>query len=324
MTGTSGLGVSSVYGYIFSRLRQALITLWLITVLTFVVAKMAPGSPFGLDDPDQAARVPQEMRDRYRELYGLDRPVVVQYLSWLGRLLQGDLGVSYTYRNETVQEVIRRSWPATAEIGLVALLLALGLGVPLGVAAATRRHSALDHLSRAVAVTGAAIPVYVLATLAVLLFSVKLQVLPLTGWGSPARILLPACVLALGPLALAIRYSRTATLEVLGADFVRTARAKGLRSHQVIGGHVLKNALLPILTLAGPMAAALLTGSFFVETIFNVPGLGSTFVYAAADRDYPMIMAGALLSGGLIILLNLAVDLAYCLLDPRIRLAGDS
>jgi ABC-type dipeptide/oligopeptide/nickel transport system permease component len=306
--------------YIFGRLRQALLTLWLITVLTFAIAKLAPGSPFGLEDSDQAARVPQEMRDRYRQLYGLDRPVVVQYLSWLGRVARGDLGVSYSYRNETVQDVLRRSWSSTAELGLVALLIALGLGVPLGVGAATRRHGPLDHLSRAVAVFGAAIPVYVLATLCVLLFSVKLHLLPLTGWGSPARLLLPACVLAFAPLALVIRYTRTATLDVLGTDFVRTARAKGLRSRQVIGGHVLKNALLPVLTLAGPMAAALLTGSFFVETIFNVPGLGATFVYAAADRDYPMIMASALLSGSLIILLNLAVDLAYGLLDPRIRL----
>lgn len=310
--------------YLFRRLGQALLTLVLITLLTFAVAKLAPGSPFGLDDPDLAARVPQEMRDRYRQLYGLDQPAAIQYLSWLGRLVQGDLGVSYTYRNETVQAVLRRTWPATAQLGLVALLLALGLGVPLGVAAATRRRSGVDHFSRLVSLLGAATPVYVLATLCVLLFSVKLHFLPLTGWGAPARLLLPACVLALAPLAVVIRYTRTATLEVLGADFVRTARAKGLRSHSVIGGHVLKNALLPVLTLAGPMAAALLAGSFFVETIFNIPGVGAAFVYAAADRDYPLIMAGAVLSGALIIGLNLAVDLAYGLLDPRIRLADQN
>lgn len=308
--------------YIFSRLRQSLLTLLLITLLTFVVAKMTPGGPFGLDDPDQAGRVPQEMVDRYRRLYGLDQPLPVQYLSWLGRLLQGDLGVSYTYRNETVLAVLRRAWPVSARLGLTALLLAVGVGVPLGVASATHRGRPLDHLGRGLALFGAATPVYVLATLAVLLFTVHWRIAPLTGVAGPARTLLPAAVLALGPLAVLLRYARAATLETLGADFVRTAHAKGLRPRQVIGGHVLKSSLLPVLTLAGPLAAALLAGSFFVETIFNLPGLGATFVFAAANRDYPLIMAGAVLSGSLIIGLNLAVDLAYGLLDPRIRLAA--
>lgn len=306
--------------YLFSRLSQALLTLLLITLLTFVVAQLTPGSPFGLDDPDQAARVPQEMRDRYRQLYGLDRPLPAQYLSWLGNLLRGDLGMSYTYRNESVQDVLARAWPVSARLGLTALSLALALGVPLGVLAATQRGRPLDHVSRGLALFGAATPVYVLATLAVLLFTVHWGLVPLTGEVGPARILLPAAVLALGPLAVLLRYTRAATLDVLSADFVRTAHAKGLRSRQVIGGHVLRNALLPVLTLAGPLAAALLGGSFFVETIFNLPGLGAAFVSAAANRDYPLIMAGALLSGSLIILLNLAVDLGYTVLDPRIRL----
>jgi ABC-type dipeptide/oligopeptide/nickel transport system permease component len=306
--------------YILSRLSQSLLTLLLITLLTFVVAQLAPGSPFGLDDPDQAARAPQEMREHYYRLYGLDRPLPAQYLSWLGNLLRGDLGMSYTYRNQSVQAVLARAWPVSARLGLAALSLALALGVPLGVLAATRRGRPLDHLSRGLALFGAATPVYVLATLAVLLFTVHWRVAPLTGAAGPARILLPALVLALGPLAVLLRYTRAATLEVLNADFVRTAHAKGLRSRQVIAGHVLRNALLPVLTLAGPLAAALLGGSFFVETIFNLPGLGAAFVSAAANRDYPLLMAGALLSGSLIILLNLAVDLGYGLLDPRIRL----
>jgi len=223
--------------------------------------------------------------------------------------------------NERVQQVLGRTWPATAQVGLGAVLLALGLGVPLGVSAATGRGREIDHLGRAVSVAGAAPPVYVLGTLCVVIFSARLKLVPLIGWGAPARAILPICVLALGPLATVIRFTRAATLETLGADYVRTAHAKGLKSRQVIGRHVLKNALLPVLTLSGPLAAHLLTGSFFVETIFNVPGMAAAFVYAAADRDYPLIMAGAVLSGGLIILLNLAVDLAYGLLDPRIRLA---
>lgn len=306
--------------FILTRLGQSVLTLLLITLLTFAVAQWAPGSPFGLDDPDQAARVPQEMREHYYRLYGLDRPLPVQYLSWLGNLLRGDLGMSYSYRNESVQAVLARAWPVTARLGLTALTMALALGVPLGVLAATRRGRPLDHLSRGLALFGAATPVYVLATLGVLLFSALWGIVPLTGQVGLARVLLPAVVLALGPLAILLRYTRTATLDVLGADFVRTAHAKGLRSQQVIGGHVLRNALLPVLTLAGPLTAALLGGSFFVETIFNLSGLGATFVFAAANRDYPLIMAGALLSGTLIILLNLAVDLGYTVLDPRIRL----
>ncbi len=306
--------------YISRRVLQSLLTLWVISLVTFGIARATPGGPFGLDDPDQAARVPQEMRDHYRRLYGLDQPVPTQYLHWLGGIVRGDFGVSYTYRNERVRQVIARTWPATMQLGLAAMSLALGLGIPLGLAAATHRRSAADHLVRAIAALGAATPVYVVATLCVVLFSVKLQFLPLTGWGSLSRVILPACVLSLGPLATVIRFTRAGTLEVLQADFVRTARAKGLHPYQVLGRHVLKNALLPVLTLAGPLIAHLLTGSFFVETIFNVPGLGATFVHAAADRDYPLIMAGALLSGSLIIGLNLLVDLAYGMMDPRIRL----
>jgi ABC-type dipeptide/oligopeptide/nickel transport system permease component len=308
--------------YILRRLLQSLLTLWLITLVTFVVARMAPGGPFGLDDPDQAARIPQEMRDQYRRLYGLDRPLTVQYINWLARAAQGDLGVSYSYRNERVLDVIRRTWPVSAQLGLGAFVLAVGLGIPLGVAAALRRGSGVDALSRTVAVAAAATPVYVLATLCIVLFSVRLKVFPLIGGNAPGRLLLPMCVLAFGPLALVARFARSGVLEVLHEDYIRTARAKGLRSHQVIGQHLLKNALLPVLTLCGPLVATLLTGSFFVESLFNIPGLGAAFVYAAADRDYPLIMAGALLAGGLIILLNLGVDLAYGWLDPRIRLAA--
>lgn len=306
--------------YIVRRLLQSLFTLWIITVVTFAIARATPGGPFGLDDPDQAARVPQEMRDHYRRLYGLDQPVTTQYLRWLGGIVRGDFGVSYTYRNERVQAVLGRTWPVTAQLGLGALALALGMGIPLGVAAATRRRGALDHLSRGVAVLGAATPIYVVATLCVVLFAAQLRILPLTGWGTPGRALLPICVLALGPLAAVIRFTRAGMLEVLSADFIRTARAKGLWPRRIVMRHALQNALLPVLTLAGPLAAHLLAGSFFVETIFNIPGAGATFVYAAGDRDYPLIMAGALLSGGLIVGLNLLVDVAYGVLDPRIRL----
>ncbi len=306
---------------LLARLGQALLTLLLLSLLTFVVAHATPGGPFGLDDPDQAVRVPLEMRQHYRQLYGLDQPLATQYLRWLGRVLQGDFGVSYTYRNQTVQQVLARTLPVSAPLGLAAALLALGVGAPLGLLAAARRGTWLDQLARLLAVSGAAVPAFVLSLLAVLIFSVGLRWLPLTGWGGPGRVILPIGILALGPLGVIIRFTRAEGLETLTSDFVRTAYAKGLHERQVLSRHVLRNALLPALTLAGPLLAHLLTGSFFVETIFNIPGVGAAFVYAAADRDYPLIMAGALLSGSLVILLNLLVDVAYGLLDPRLRLA---
>ena len=185
--------------YIFRRLLQSLLTLWIISVVTFVIAKATPGGPFGLDDPDQASRMPQEMRDHYRRLYGLDKPVGGQYLNWLARVVQGDFGVSYTYRNERVQQVLGRTWPATAQLGLGATLLALGLGVPLGVAGAARRRGGLDTLGWGLPWLGAATPVYVLATMCIVVFSAQLRLVPLTGWGTPGRAFLPICVLALGP-----------------------------------------------------------------------------------------------------------------------------
>lgn len=308
--------------YVLRRLVEALVTLFLISLLTFIVAKLTPGGPFGLEDTDQSARIPQEMRDHYRRLYGLDLPIALQYAHWLASLAQGDLGMSYTYRNESVRHVLGRSWQPTFQVGITATCLSLGLGVPLGLLAAIRRGRSVDHLSRALTVLGAATPVYVLATLSVIVFAVNLKVLPLTGWGQPVRIALPGCVLAMAPLSAVIRLTRASALEVLHSDYLRTARAKGLTERQVLVRHLLKNVLLPVLTFTGPMVASLLAGSFFVETIFNVPGLGATFVYAAGDRDYPLVMAAAVVSGSLIVLLNLAVDLAYSFVDPRILTAG--
>jgi ABC-type dipeptide/oligopeptide/nickel transport system permease component len=298
---------------------QALLTLWFITLLTFVLAHAAPGGPFGLDDPDLAERAPPEMRERYRHLYGLDRPLLRQYADWLAAVARGDLGVSYTYPTESVGGVLARTWPLTAALGLRAGAIALLLGLPLGILAAVRQGGFADHATRGLAVIGAATPVYVLAAVLIILFGSKLHWAPLTRGEGPVIDLLASVVLAVGPFATIARFTRVATLDALAAEFIVTARGKGLHPRQILGRHVLRNALLPVLTLAGPILAHLLTGSFFVETIFNVPGAGATLVFAAGARDYPLIMAGALLSGGLIVTLNWGVDLAYGMLDPRIR-----
>ncbi len=305
--------------YIIRRLIQSVFILFAISVITFGIAKATPGGPFGFDDPDIGARIPEAMRKRYREVYGLDQPVPVQYLNWLRAALQGDLGVSYGSRNQNVSDILGRTWPISAQLGLIATSLALLFGVTLGIIAAVNHNTLTDYLTMFISVVGTTIPTFVLAIIAIVVFSVELRWFPVSGWGTPERMVLPVFVLMLGPMAGVARYTRTSMLEVINLDFVRTAYAKGLTRRRVIIKHVIRNALIPVVTITGPILAGLLTGSFFVETMFSVPGMGGAFINAAANRDYPMIMANTMIYAALIVFLNLAVDVAYGIIDPRIR-----
>lgn len=305
--------------YVIRRLIQSVFILFAISVITFGIAKATPGGPFGFDDPDIGARIPEAMRKRYREVYGLDQPVPVQYLNWLRAALQGDLGVSYGSRNQNVSDILARTWPISAQLGLIATALALLFGVTLGIIAAVNHNTLTDYLTMFISVVGTTIPTFVLAIIAIVIFSVELRWFPVSGWGTPERMILPVFVLMLGPMAGVARYTRTSMLEVINLDFVRTAYAKGLTRRRVIMRHVIRNALIPVVTITGPILAGLLTGSFFVETMFSVPGMGSAFINAAGSRDYPMIMASTMIYAALIVFLNLAVDVAYGIIDPRIR-----
>ncbi len=305
--------------YIIRRFIQSVFILFAISVITFGIAKATPGGPFGFDDPDIGARIPEAMRKRYREVYGLDQPVPVQYLNWLRAALQGDLGVSYGSRNQNVSDILGRTWPISAQLGLIATSLALLFGVTLGIIAAVNHNTLTDYLTMFISVVGTTIPTFVLAIIAIVIFSVELRWFPVSGWGTPERMVLPVFVLMLGPMAGVARYTRTSMLEVINLDFVRTAYAKGLTRRRVIIKHVIRNALIPVVTITGPILAGLLTGSFFVETMFSVPGMGGAFINAAANRDYPMIMANTMIYAALIVFLNLAVDVAYGIIDPRIR-----
>ena len=305
--------------YIIRRFIQSVFILFAISVITFGIAKATPGGPFGFDDPDIGARIPEAMRKRYREVYGLDQPVPVQYLNWLRAALQGDLGVSYGSRNQNVSDILGRTWPISAQLGLIATSLALLFGVTLGIIAAVNHNTLTDYLTMFISVVGTTIPTFVLAIIAIVIFSVELRWFPVSGWGTPERMILPVFVLMLGPMAGVARYTRTSMLEVINLDFVRTAYAKGLTRRRVIIKHVIRNALIPVVTITGPILAGLLTGSFFVETMFSVPGMGSAFINAAANRDYPMIMANTMIYAALIVFLNLAVDVTYGIIDPRIR-----
>jgi ABC-type dipeptide/oligopeptide/nickel transport system permease component len=308
-----------MWQYIVRRVIQSIFTLWVLSVITFGIAKLTPGSPLGLSDPDAALKMTQEMRDSLIKAYDLDKPVWWQYGKWLSGALQGDLGMSLSLRNEHVQDILARDWPVSAQLGLTATLLAIGLGIPIGVVAAVKRNTVVDYISMFIAVVGTAVPNFVLAIVMILVFSVTLHWLPVTGWGTLDRAIMPVFVLMLGPLAGVARYTRSSVLEVVKQDYVRTAHAKGLSQRSIIFKHVLRNALIPVITICGPMLAGLLTGSFFVETMFTVPGIGNAFVSSINTRDYPMIMAQTMLFGGLIVFLNLAVDLLYGVADPRIR-----
>ena len=291
----------------------------MISVITFAVALATPGSPFGMTDPELSARMSPVMKQHLKELYGLDKPPVVQYFNWLRAALSGDLGVSFQYRNETIQEIIARTAPVSAQLGLMAAAIALLLGTVVGVIAALKKDSWFDVGTMGFTVFSYTMPSFVLGVFLLVIFVVKLKWFPITGWGTPAHFVLPVFALCLGPLAGTIRFTRASVLEVLNLDFVRTAHSKGLKPSLVMSRHVLKNALIPIVTVAGPMVAGLISGSFFVESMFNVPGIGQAFVGAAGARDYPMIMANAVIFGSLIVLMNLFVDVTYAWIDPRIR-----
>ncbi len=308
-----------MWQYIARRIIQALITLLVLSVLTFAISKLTPGNPLGLDDPENAAKITPEMRKQLLEQYDLDKPVPVQYVLWFTKFIRGDFGLSLVYRNEHVQNILARAWPVSAELGLSAAILAISLGTVLGVIAAVYRNTIIDYFSMLVAVAGVAIPNFVLAIGLILLFSLTLHWLPVTGWGTLDRALMPIFVLMLGPLAMTARFTRSSMLEVIKQDYVRTARAKGLPERTVITRHVLRNALIPVITVAGPTIAGMVTGSVFVEGIFTIPGVANAFVNAIGGRDYPMIMAQTIIFGGLIIFANLAVDVLYGVIDPRIR-----
>lgn len=309
--------------YALNRLFWIVPTILAMSVIIFVVSRNTPGSPL---DPAAEGRnsLSDEQMANIRAKYGLDKPLWVQYRTYLWNALHLDFGSSYIYKTRTVREIIGETFPTSLQLGALAMVLALTLGLTLGVLAAVSQNGPADYFSVAVAVIGTSIPNFVAAIFLVLLFSLKLGWLPTIGWelSQPKSLVLPTVVLALGPLAILARYTRSSMIDVIRSDYVRTARAKGLSERRTILGHVLKNALIPVITLIGPLFAAVGTGSFVIEQIFAIPGMGKFFVTSMAGRDYPMIMAVILLYGVFLAFMNLLVDLIYGVLDPRIRLGG--
>jgi oligopeptide transport system permease protein len=302
--------------YVLRRLLSAIPTLFVIVTISFFLIRLAPGGPFDLERPLEA-----KVMENLQKIYQLDKPLWEQYLVYLKNVLRGELGPSFFFRDFTVGELFRRGLPISIQLGSAALALALVAGVLLGVAAAIRQNRVTDYAVMTVATIGITVPNFVVAPLLTLVFAVALGWLPAGGWGDGgmAHKVLPIVTLALPQVAVIARLTRAAMIETLRAHHIRTARAMGLPGHVVVGVHALRGAILPVVSYLGPAAAALLTGSVIVETIFGIPGIGRYFVQSALNRDYTLVMGTVIVIAVFIILFNLIVDLLYALLDPRVR-----
>ena len=301
--------------YAAKRIVLAAVTVFLVAFLTFFLMNMAPGHPFIGDKP-----VTEQALAALNAKYGLDQPLSVQFQRYLQNLLRGDFGDSLKQRGRTVSSIIFSKFPVSARLGGVSILVALTLGIPLGCLAAMKRGKWLDNLIRVFATFGIAVPSFVLCTLSMYFFGVRLGWFPTMGLTSPLHYVLPVFSLAFYPTAYIARLTRSSMLDVLGQDYIRTARAKGLPYWVNLFKHALRNAVLPVITYLGPMMAYTLTGSFVVEKIFTIPGLGKEFISAITNRDYTMIMGTTIFLAALMVVLNLLVDLAYKFIDPRIQL----
>jgi oligopeptide transport system permease protein len=287
--------------------------LLVIVTVSFFVMRIAPGGPFDLE-----RTLPEAVRANVEARYHLDEPLARQYLRYLGDVLRGDLGPSFRYPDRTVTELIGLGMPVSLTLGACALLFALLLGGTAGILAALRHNRLVDYLTMSLALGGVSIPNFVLGPLLILVFALWLGWLPVAGWGSWRHLVLPAVTLGVLYTAYIARLSRAGMLEVLFQDFVRTARAKGLRESVVVLRHALPSAVLPVVSYLGPATAGALTGSVVVETIFAIPGIGRYFVQSALNRDYTMVLGTVIVFSGLLVVLNLIVDLLYAWLDPRV------
>jgi ABC-type dipeptide/oligopeptide/nickel transport system permease component len=306
--------------YLIRRLLWLIPTLLAMALVTFLVMHATPGSPLEPEGGNNPLS-PEEQQNLAAK-YGLDRPLWEQFGRFLLNALRGDFGNSYVYKTRSVGEILWDAFPVSLKLGTLALILATTLGVALGIMAAIHQNSVWDYLGVTTAMVAVSVPNFVMAVFLILLFSFLIPLFPTGGWGGPRDWVLPTITLALAPMAIIARYTRASMLEVIRSDYIRTARAKGLAESAVVVKHVLKNAFIPVLTLLGPLFAAVGTGSFFVESIFRVPGLGRFFVISMTGRDYPMIMAVVLCYGVFLAVMNLVVDLLYGLLDPRIRVGA--
>ncbi|WP_153126882.1 ABC transporter permease [Peribacillus tepidiphilus] len=302
--------------YLFKRIFSMFVTLWLIVTLTFFLMHLIPGSPF-----NEERATSEAVQKNLEAYYGLDQPLLVQYGMYVKSLLTLDLGPSIKKSSQTVNEMLGRGFPISFELGMVTLTVAVISGILLGVVAALRHNGLIDYLAMTFAVLGISVPSFVMATLLIQQLAVNWPLFPVATWASPKHMVLPTLALATGPMAIIARLTRTSMLEVLTQDYIRTAKAKGLSPFKIVFKHALRNALLPVITVLGTLAAGILTGTFVIEKIFAIPGMGKYFVESINQRDYPVIMGTTVFYGAVLIVMLFLVDIAYGILDPRIKLS---
>ncbi|RME59194.1 MAG: ABC transporter permease [Caldilineae bacterium] len=315
--------------YILGRLASLVFVLLVVSMITFWLMHSVPGGPF--DEGKQ--RLPPAAKENLLRKYGLDQPIWKQYLKYMGNVIRFDFGIPYQQPTTTVAALIAKTWTITFQVGIMTITIAFGLGIILGIYAAYNQNSWIDNAVTFVAMLGITVPNFVVAIWMILILGVRLKWLPLGGWNEPDQWLIPGVfnktwimpviAYALAPLSLVARYTRASVVEVIRADFVRTAKAKGLRDRAIMTRHVLRNALIPMVTALGPEIPNLITGSIFIESVFRIPGLGKFFVTSTFNRDYPMIMALVLLIASLWGLTYLLTDLVYTWIDPRVRLGAE-
>jgi oligopeptide transport system permease protein len=301
--------------YFFKRLLHGVPVLFVVATLTFIIMRLVPGGPF-----DQEKKLPPEILVNIEAKYHLDQSVGVQYLFYLKQLIHGDMGPSYKYIGRDVTDIILDTFPVSITLGLLAMIIVIGVGVPAGVWSAYRQNSIVDKVVIFFATLGISVPSFVLGTVLVWVMSHKLQWLPPALWEGPRYMILPAIALGAPFTGYIARLIRSSVLEVLASDYIRTARAKGLTEPIILLKHTLKNSIFPIVSVLGPLTAGLVTGSFVIEFIFSIPGMGSFFITAVTNRDYPLIMGVTLVYAVLIVVANILVDMIYMWLDPRVRL----
>ncbi len=297
------------------RIGWGLTVLWAVATLTFLLLRVVPGGPF-----DTEKQLPPEILANIEAKYHLDEPAWQQYLRYLGGVAVGDLGPSFKYVGRDVADILAETFPVSFTLGLVALVLAVVVGLTFGILAGEWAGTGIDRGGMVVATAGVALPNFVLGALLVLIVSHRWHLLPPALWEGPRSLVLPAATLGLGPAAYIARLTRSSLLDVARHEYLRTAHAKGLTRGMVLFKHQLPNALMPVVTVLGPLAATLVTGSFVVEYLFAIPGMGRFFITAVTNRDYPLIMGATLLYAALLVVANFLVDLAYAWLDPRVRI----
>ncbi|MBY0121022.1 ABC transporter permease [Bacillus sp. S/N-304-OC-R1] len=303
--------------YIGKRLIYMLVSLWLIVTATFFFMRIAPGNPFTSEK-----KLPPEIEANLNAHFGLDKPWYAQYGEYLVRILKWDFGPSFKYKAQSVNDLINEGFPVSAMLGAEAILLAVAIGIILGIIAALKHNRWQDYTAMIIAVLGISVPSFIMATFLQYFLAIKMGLFPVARWETFMHTVLPALALASTPMAFIARLTRSSMLEVLSNDYIKTAKAKGLSQGVITVRHAVRNALLPVVTYMGPLTAGILTGSFVIEKIFGVPGLGAHFVTSIGNRDYTVIMGVTVFYSILLLVSILLVDIAYGIIDPRIKLAG--